>query len=351
MARVIGIPAETKNGERRVVLAPHDVARLVDQGHTVVLEAGAGARAGWEDALYAKAGARVVDSAEEAWAADIVVKVKEPLEEERRHFRPDLTLFCFLHLAAAPELTAALCESGTTAYAFETLADAAGTLPLLAPMSEVAGRAAAIVGTGLLASGRGVLAGGAAGVPAARVVVIGLGVAGTMAARGCRGLDAEVVGVDVDLGRLRAASLEGTVTSTLASNPGLLAEAVAQADLVVAAALVPGARAPQLLTEEHVSLMQPGAVIVDLAIDQGGCAATSRPTTLSEPTYEAHSVVHYCVTNVPGQYPRTASAALSAAVTPWVHRLSTAPGIVAGTGALNVSDGDIVHEAVQAALT
>jgi alanine dehydrogenase len=221
-------------------------------------------------------------------------------------------------------------------------------------MSEIAGRAAAIMGAYHLSApvgGSGTMMGGAAGALPARVVVLGLGVAGSMAARGARGLDAEVTGVDVDLDRLHRAHLEGTVTATLVSSPQAVGDAVAAADLVVGAALVPGARAPVVVTADQVARMRPGSVVVDLAIDQGGCIETARPTTLSEPTYTVDGVVHYCVTNVPGQYPRTASRALSAAVTPRLLRLAADPDDPGLAGALNVRAGEIVHPAVRSALS
>lgn len=345
----IGLVAETKDGERRVALDPSAVALLARRGNRVLVQAGAGTGAGFDDTDYKEAGALVVPEAADAWAADVVVKVKEPQPAEWGHFRAGLRLFCYLHLAAEPALTRALQEAGVEAHAFETVTDRHG-LPLLAPMSEIAGRAAAIMGAAALAQGNGTLLGGAAGVPPARVVVLGLGVAGTMAARGARGMDAEVLGVDVDLHRLWTAHQAGTVTGTLASTPQSVADAVAAADLVVGAALVPGARAPVVVTEEMVAAMRPGSVVVDLAIDQGGCIATARPTSHSRPTYLQHGVVHYCVTNVPGQYPRTASRALSAAVAPYAQLLVTDPADERLAGSLNVAGGDVVHPAVAAAL-
>ncbi len=355
---VVGVVAELKDGERRIALDPAAARLLVRRGHEVRVEAGAGLGAGFADEEYRAAGATIVASAAEAWGADLVVKVKEPLAEEQHFFREGLALFCFLHLAAVPDLARALVDAGVDAFAFETLEED-GDLPLLAPMSEVAGRVAPIVAAHLLSShegGSGTLMGGAAGVLPARAVVIGLGVAGTQAARGLRGLDAEVTGVDVDLGRLGWAAREGIVTATLVSSPGTVGEAVAGADVVVGAALVPGARAPQVVDEEHVAAMRPGSVVVDLAIDQGGCVATARPTSLSAPTYLAHGVVHYAVTNVPGQYPRTATRALSAAIAPYVAALAEDPsgardGEIAGlASACNVAGGKVVHRAVAAAL-
>jgi alanine dehydrogenase len=353
----IGLPTEVKQGERRVALTPSAVGLTIQRGHRVLVQRGAGGGAGFPDEAYEAAGAKLVEEAEEVWGADVVVKVKEPQPAEQAFFRDDLTLFAYLHLAAEPDLTEALVSSGTRAYAFETLTDDHG-LPLLAPMSEIAGRAAAIVGAAQLSSangGSGTLAGGAAGVPPAKAVVIGLGVAGTMAARGLRGLDAHVTGVDIDLQRLYEHHLDGTVDATQVSEPALVGHHVREADVVIGAALVPGARAPTVVTEEQVASMRPGSVVVDLAIDQGGCIETARPTSLGEPTYVEHGVVHYCVTNVPGQFPRTASAALSAAVTPKLVQLAddVANGR-AGTdeesamlaGALNVADRALMHTAV-----
>ncbi|MFP4635900.1 MAG: alanine dehydrogenase [Nitriliruptoraceae bacterium] len=360
MGVTIGLPAECKEGERRVALTPSAVHAQIERGHAVRVEVGAGAGAGFSDADYVTAGAELAEDPSEVWAADVVVKVKEPQPQEYGHFRSDLVLFAYLHLAAEPQLTDALLSSGIHAYAFETLTDEHG-LPLLAPMSEIAGRAAAIVGASQLSAahgGSGTLMGGAAGVPPAKAVVIGLGVAGTMAAVGLRGLDAHVTGVDVDLQRLYEHHLAGTVDATQISETALIGGHVREADLVIGAALVPGARAPTVVTAEQVGSMRPGSVIVDLAIDQGGCIATARPTSLSEPTYLERGVIHYCVTNVPGQFPRTASAALSAAVAPRLLRL--ADDVAAGragtdeesaslAGARNVDDGYIVHPAVAAA--
>jgi alanine dehydrogenase len=347
-ARTVGLPTEVKDLEERVALTPAAVAAAVGRGHDVRVQVGAGGGAGFSDDDFEAAGAELVATAEEAWAADVVVKVKEPQPEEYAHFREDLTLFTFLHLAADRELTEALVEARVDAYAYETLTDR-GHLPLLAPMSEIAGRAAAIMGASHLsaaAGGSGTLLGGAAGVPPAKALVIGLGVAGTMAARGARGMDAHVTGIDVDLQRLYDHHLDGTVDATQISEAALVAAHVREADLVVGAALVPGARAPTVVTEEMVASMRPGSVVVDLAIDQGGCIETARPTTLSAPTFTAHGVLHYCVTNVPGQFPRTASAALSAAVSPRLLRLLDDPDGPGLEGAANVRRGEVVHPAV-----
>ncbi len=357
----VGVPAEVKDRERRVALTPPAVHVLAERGHRVLVQTGAGEGAGFRDDDFVAEGARLTGDPAEVWGSDVVVKVKEPQPAEYRYLRPGLTLFGYLHLAAEPDLTAALVDSGCRAYAFETLEDAHG-LPLLAPMSEVAGRAASIVGAHHLSAamgGSGTLMGGAAGVPPAKVVVIGLGVAGGIAARGARGLGAHVTGVDVDLDRLYRYRLDGTLDASQSSEPSLVAGHVREADLVIGAALVPGARAPVVVSEAVVASMRPGSVIVDLAIDQGGCVATARPTSLSAPTYVTHGVVHYCVTNVPGQFPRTASAALSAAV---INRaVPLVDGVAEGRaggpddrpelhGAANVVDGRVVHPAVAEAL-
>jgi alanine dehydrogenase len=349
MVRTIGLPKEIKDGERRVALDPSAVKACVQAGFEVMVETNAGVGAGFTDAEYTAVGAKIVGTAAEAWASDLVVKVKEPQPSEWGFFRENLTLFAYLHLAAEPELARALAASGLAAYAFETLEERGG-LPLLAPMSEVAGRTAAIVGAHYLAQGSGVLMGGAAGVPPARVVVIGLGVAGTMAARGARGMDAEVTGVDIDLARLYAAHQEGIVTATLASSEHAIGEAVRDADLVIGAALVTGAKAPKLVTREHVASMRPGSVVVDIAIDQGGCIETSRPTSHSHPIFEELGVIHYCVTNMPGQYPKTASRALSAAVAPKLLELARDPSSPKLAGSLNVAGGKVVHPVVARAL-
>ena len=345
----VGVPTEIKQGEHRVVLDPQGVALAASSGAEVRVQAEAGVAAGFPNQAYQAAGATIVTTPEEVWDSDIVVKVKEPLPVEYRFFRPDLTVFAYLHLAAVPDLANALVQSGAKAVAFETITENEG-LPLLAPMSEIAGRAAAIVAAHQLAHTSGILIGGAAGVPPAEVVVIGLGVAGSMAARGARGLDAHVTGVDVDLDLLRGARLSGLVDATAISNPAMVSDLVVHADVVVGAALVPGDRAPVVVRTEHVNKMRPGSLIVDLAIDQGGCVETSRPTSLSSPTFEVGGVVHYCVTNVPGQYPRTASRALSVAVAPRLCRLSQDPSRTALPHGLNVAGGKVVHPVVARAL-
>lgn len=346
---MLGIPKETKDGERRVVLDPDAVATLTASGIEVRVETSAGVGAGFLDEDYRCAGATIVSTAEDAWGAQVVIKVKEPVKAEWKYFRPGLVLFSYLHLASAAPLATALIETGVTAIAFETVSNASG-LPLLAPMSEIAGRAAPLIGANLLKSGPGIMLGGAAGVAPARVVVIGLGVAGVMAARGARGLDAEVTGIDVDLVKLRDARAHNTITSTVVSSKAGIARTIANADLVIGAALVPGARAPIVVTADHVASMRPGSVVVDLAVDQGGCIETTRPTSLSNPTYEVGGVAHYCVTNVPGQFPQTASRALSAAAAPHVLDLMSDPDTPKLIAGYNVKGGKIVHPVVAASL-
>lgn len=282
----------------------------------------------------------------------MVVKVKEPLPDEYPFFRNDLTVFCYLHLANEPALTDALCAARTTACAFETLT-VQNRLPLLSPMSEIAGKAATLTAAQLLSAttgGRGQLIGGAAGVPPATVVVLGLGVAGLTAARTAHQLGATVIGIDRDIDRLRDALDSRAIGESRASTPPDIATAISGADIVIGAALVAGGRAPILLTDEMMRTIGAGGVFVDIAIDQGGVSETSRPTSHSDPTYRVHDVIHYCVTNIRGQYPRAANQALSAAVQPWVAMLADQPERLDTTGALNVHDGTVIHPAVRSAL-
>lgn len=322
----IGVPAEVKVDETRVALTPAAVHSLCADGHEVWVEAGAGAGSGFEDLQYAEAGARLV-TADEAWSGALVAKVKEPLPAEYRHFRPDLTLFCFLHLAPARELTAALADAGLVAVALETVQRDDGTLPLLQPMSEIAGRMAVQVGSHYLQSpygGRGILPGGVPGVAPATVVIVGGGTVGHGAARIAAGLGARVVVLEQSADRLRVldAYFDGRV-ETLTSHPYALASALASADLVVGAVLVPGAKAPHVITEAMVRRMARGAVVVDVAVDQGGCVETcDHATTHRDPVYVRHGVVHYAVANMPGAVPRTATEALANATLPYLRRLA-----------------------------
>jgi alanine dehydrogenase len=323
----IGIPAEVKNHEYRVAITPAGVHELVARGHEVSVEQNAGAGSRIPDEEFKAVGAQVVADAESVWAgADLVLKVKEPIPCEYRHLREGLTLFTYLHLAASEQCTRALLDAGTTAIAYETVRDRAGTLPLLAPMSEIAGRLAPQVGSAHLmrsAGGRGVLMGGVPGTPAAKVVVIGAGVAGQNATAMAVGLHAEVTVLDLDLDKLRR--LDDRYDSrvrTVYSTAYALDQAVSEADLVIGAVLVPGAQAPKLVSNELVARMKPGAVLVDIAIDQGGCFADSRPTTHAEPTYPVHDTDFYCVANMPGAVPHTSTHALTNATLPYLLRLA-----------------------------
>ncbi len=318
---IVGIPAETKPGENRVAITPDGVRELTAHGQHVVVERGAGGGSAIPDADFVAAGASV-SSAEETWGADLVVKVKEPQEAELRHLRVDQVLFTYLHVAAYPHVGRALMAAGTTALAYETVQAASGALPLLAPMSEVAGRLAAQIGAHYLerpSGGRGVLLGGAPGVRPARIVVLGAGNVGWNAAWIAQGMEAEVWLLDKDLDRLRFVDQihKGRIL-TLASNRGTVERAVAEADLVIGAVLVPGGRSPVVVTEEMVRTMRPGSVIVDLAVDQGGCIETTRETTHAHPVFQAFGVTHYAVGNVPAAVPHTSTYALTNATLPYV---------------------------------
>ena len=304
----IGVPTEVKESEYRVALTPAGVRELTVHGHDVFVQSGAGEGSAITDDDFTRAGAKMVDGATAAWGdVDVVVKVKEPIAQEYGFLRSDLTLFTYLHLAADRPLTQALVDSGCTAIAYETVVGRDGGLPLLAPMSEVAGRMAPQVGAGVLErprGGRGVLMGGVSGVLPAHVVVIGAGTAGRNAAWIAAGMEANVTILDLDVGKLRYIDSvhKGRIT-TLVSNRLTLEEQVAEADMLIGAVLVPGARAPHVVSEEMVASMRPGAVLVDISIDQGGCIETSHVTTHSAPTYVKHGVLHYCVGNMPGAVP------------------------------------------------
>ncbi|HEB58652.1 MAG TPA: alanine dehydrogenase [Gammaproteobacteria bacterium] len=349
----IGIPTEIKIHEGRVALIPDAVAELVADGHTVSVQAGAGAGSGYRDEDYTAAGARIVADAEALYAdAQLIVKVKEPQAEELARLRPDHLLFSYLHLAAAPELLQALRDIGLTAVAFETVTDADGRLPLLAPMSDIAGRLAVMTGSNLLyrhAGGRGLLLGGLPGAARGHVVVLGAGTAGGNATRMAAALGATVTVFERRRARQEVMRALGPNVTALHPYPRAIAEAVAAADLLVGAVLITGQRAPHLVSAEMVAGMQPGSVIVDISVDQGGCIATTRPTTWAEPTFVHAGVLHYGVTNMPGAVPRSASQALSAALTPWVKRLTrenwdAAPDLAAG---INVKGGKIIHPALR----
>ncbi len=357
----IGVPTEIKTHEYRVGLTPAAVRELVSHGHAVVVQRGAAVSIGFPDEAYRAAGAVIAPDAAAVFAeAELVVKVKEPQPGEIALLRPGQVLFTYLHLAADREQTLGLVASGATCIAYETVTDVRGSLPLLAPMSEVAGRMSVQVGAHCLEreqGGAGVLLGGVPGVPSGRVVVIGGGVAGTNAARMAVGFGATVTVIDKSLHRLRELEdMFPTQLHTLFSTTDAIEHAVADADLVIGAVLVPGAAAPKLVSREMVRRMRPGSVMVDIAIDQGGCFETSRPTTHARPTYVEEGVVHYCVTNMPGAVARTSTLALGNATLPFVLALAgkgwraavqADPHLLAG---LNVHAGLVTHEAVAGAL-
>ncbi|MGC5078115.1 alanine dehydrogenase [Agrococcus sp. DT81.2] len=357
---LIGVPREVKTGEARVALTPAGAAELVARGHDVVIEAGAGAGSGISDEAYVSSGARMVATAEEAWASELVLKVKEPTPAEHGFLRDDLTLFAYLHLAADPALTQALLERGTTAIAYETVRAPDGTLPLLAPMSEVAGRLSVTQGASLLtapAGGAGLLLGGVPGTRAGHTVVLGGGVAGTAAVEMAVGLGSRVTVLDVSLPRLRQFDVVyGGRVQTLHSNLVTVAESVADADLVIGSVLIPGAKAPKLVTNAMVAGMRPGSVLVDIAVDQGGCFADSRPTTHADPTFRVHDTVFACVANLPGAVPRTSTSALTNATLSattriadlgWREALRADDGLAQG---LNTTGGEVVHPGVASSL-
>jgi len=323
----IGVPKEIKNHEYRVGLVPSSVAELVHHGHSVMIERGAGLGAGLGDREYEAAGATIVGGRDEIFSqAEMIVKVKEPLAEERKRLRPGQILFTYLHLAPDLAQTEDLMKSGATCIAYETVTSPTGALPLLTPMSEVAGRLAPQVGAHCLEKaqgGRGVLLGGVPGVPGAEVVILGGGVSGTHAAIIALGMGAHVTVIDRSADVLRRLSAQfGSSIRTVFSTRDAIAQAVIQADLVIGAVLVPGAAAPKLITADMVKAMKAGSVFVDIAIDQGGCSETSRPTTHSEPTYIVDDVVHYCVTNMPGAVARTSTFALNNVTLPFTLALA-----------------------------
>ncbi|HTV45321.1 MAG TPA: alanine dehydrogenase [Stellaceae bacterium] len=357
----IGVPKEVKTHEYRVGLVPGSVRELTHRSHRVLVEAGAGSAIGFDDRAYQAAGATIVADAAEVFAtAELIVKVKEPQPQEVALLRRDQILFTYLHLAADRELTDGLVDSGIVAIAYETVTDARGGLPLLAPMSEVAGRMSVQVGAHCLEKeqgGIGVLLGGVPGVPAAKVVILGGGVAGTNAARMAMGMEAYVTIIDRSLPRLYELDLQfGAQLHTLYSTMENIEKEVAAADLVIGAVLIPGAAAPRLVSRELIRAMRPGTVVVDISIDQGGCFATSRPTTHADPTYVEEGVVHYCVTNMPGAVARTSTVALNNATLPfvlaiaergWRGALGDDPHLRHG---LNICRGQVTHPAVAEAL-
>lgn len=354
---LIGIPKEIKNNENRVAITPAGVVALVKAGHRVIIESNAGRGSGFKDEDYAAAGAAILEQAADLWEmADMVMKVKEPLSSEYGFFRKELILFTYLHLAAEPELALALTEKGVTAIAYETV-ELNHTLPLLTPMSEVAGRMSTQIGAQFLEKphgGKGILLGGVPGVKRGKVTIIGGGVVGTNAAKIAVGLGAEVTIIDLSADRLRQLDdIFGTAVNTLVSNPLNIAEAIAESDLVIGAVLIPGAKAPKLVTEEMIRAMSQGSVVIDVAIDQGGIFETvDRITTHDKPIYEKHGVLHYAVANMPGAVPRTSTIALTNVTVPYALQIAN-KGVkraITENNALklgvNVAGGSITYDAV-----
>lgn len=357
----IGCPTEIKPQEFRVGLTPNAAQEAIAQGHEVIVQAGAGVGAGFEDADYTAAGATIIDTAEEIFAsADMIVKVKEPQSGERKMLREGQLLFTYLHLAPDPDQTRDLLASGCTAIAYETVTDRSGGLPLLAPMSEVAGRLAPQVGAWTLQKangGRGVLMGGVPGVGPAKVMVIGGGVVGTHAARIAAGMGADVTVLDRSLPRMRYLDdIYGGTFKTAYASAGNTIELARQADMIIGAVLIPGAAAPKLISRAQLSELKPGAALVDVAIDQGGCFETSKATTHQDPVYEVDGIMHYCVANMPGAVARTSTIALGNATMPfmlaladkgWKQACADDPNLKAG---LNVHAGKLTYAAVGDAL-
>jgi alanine dehydrogenase len=353
----VGVPTETKPDEYRVALTPAGARELREQGHEVLVQAGAGQGSTIPDAEYEAQGARIVPDAETVFEeADMVLKVKEPQPDEVELLRPEQVLFTYLHLAPAPELTRALCQTGATCLAYETVEDSQGRLPLLAPMSEVAGKIATQAGAFFLEKpmgGRGVLLAGVPGVAAANVMIIGGGVVGFNAAAIAIGMEADVFVYDRNIDRLRELDVAfGGRASTVYSSTLAIEEMLPRVDLVIGAVLIHGARAPYVIKREQLALMKERAVLVDVSIDQGGCFETSRPTTHSDPVYEVEGITHYCVTNMPGAVPVTSTFALTNATLPYVlaladhgvkEAISRDPGLRPG---VNVAAGKVTHPAV-----
>ncbi len=355
---IIGVPQEIKAQENRVALLPSASYQLVQRGHRVIVEAGAGAGSGYVDEEYIRAGAEILPTHEAIFAeAELIVKVKEPLPEEYPLLRREQILFTYLHLAASKSLTEALARSGVTAIAYETV-EVNRRLPLLEPMSEIAGRMSVIVGGYYLAKhcgGRGVLLGGVPGVLPGKVMVLGGGTSGVNAARMATGLQADVTILEVDVERMRFMDITMHSAHTLYSNKAHILELLPNVDLLIGAVLVPGAKAPKLITREMLQVMKPGSVLVDIAIDQGGCAETSRPTTHEDPIYFEEEVMHYCVANMPAAYARTATQALTNVTYRYIELLADhgVPGVFERDphllGGLNLMGGHITHPAVAAA--
>src|SRR3954452_21030796 len=353
----VGVPTEIKTDEYRVAITPAGVRELVEHGHEVLVQHGAGDGSVIPDQEYMDQGARIVPDADAVFdEAELILKVKEPMPEEVERLRPDHTLFTYLHLAPAPELTKGLCDSGATCVAYETVEDSRGRLPLLAPMSEVAGKIATQAGAFMLErplGGRGILLGGVPGVAAANVMVIGGGVVGMHAAFIALGMEATVFVYDRNIDRLRELDIAfGGRADTCYASTLDIEQRLPDVDLVIGAVLVHGAKAPYVIRREQLKLMKPGAVLVDVAIDQGGCFETSRPTTHTDPTYEVDGVIHYCVANMPGAVPVTSTRALTNATLPYILHVADAgvvqaardnPGLAHG---VNVVDGKVTYQPV-----
>jgi alanine dehydrogenase len=353
---LVGVPREIKSYESRVAMVPAGVEQLVTQGHQVLVEQGAGVQSGYPDEAYTRVGARIAPSAKDVWQkAEMIVKVKEPLAAEYPLLRPGQIVFTYFHFAASEELTRAVLKSGCVAVAYETVQLPNRELPLLTPMSEVAGRMAIQEGARFLESrmgGSGILLGGVPGVFPAYVTILGGGVVGTNSAKMAAGLGADVVILDINLDRLRYLDdIMPPNVRTLMSTPEYVRQVVARSDLVVGAVLIPGGRAPWLVTRDMLKLMKPRSVIVDVAVDQGGCVETSRPTTHEDPVYEVDGIIHYCVANMPGAVPRTSTIALTNATLPYVLRLAAdgwrsaarQPDLALG---INMVNGKVTYEAV-----
>ncbi|QOV89351.1 alanine dehydrogenase [Humisphaera borealis] len=357
----VGVPREVKADEYRIGMMPVGAEALVKAGHTVLVEAGAGVSSGFPDDDYVRAGATIVPTADDVFTADMIVKVKEPQPAEISRFRPGQIIFTYMHFAASKQLTQACMESEIVAIAYETITDKKGTLPLLTPMSEIAGKMSIQEGAKYLEKpmlGRGILLGGVPGVPPADVVILGAGVVGVNAAKIASGMGANVTLMDINLDRLRYLDdvMPANVT-TIYSDLHTIRESLMKADLVVGAVLIPGAKAPRLVTREQLKLMKNGAVIVDVAIDQGGCVETARPTTHQQPTYVVDGVVHYCVTNMPGAVGRTSTIALCNATLPYALKIANKgyeaaaaedPGLGQG---INLVGGRVVNAAVAESLS
>ncbi len=354
---IIGVPKEIKNNENRVAVTPAGVAEFLKHGHTVYVQSTAGEGSGFSDAAYLSAGAKVLDTIEDVYGiAEMIIKVKEPIASEYALVRPNQLLFTYFHFASSEELTQAMLASGAVCLAYETVERADRSLPLLVPMSEVAGRMAIQEGAKYLEKpqkGKGVLLGGVPGVPSGKVLILGGGVVGTQAAKMAAGLGARVVIMDLNLARLRYLSdiMPANVT-TIMSNDYNIREAIQEADLIVGAVLIPGAKAPHLITRDMLKLMKPGTVVVDVAVDQGGCIETCQPTTHENPTYVIDEVVHYCVANMPGAVPYTSTLALTNATLPyavqlanmgWKNACAANPELRKG---LNILEGKVVYQGV-----